>query len=682
MQEDKKRNPAPTVSDELALRYIIENLPGHVYWKNKNGVYLGCNDRQAKSIGLERGEQLIGKSDADLPWPDESAQQFRENDLKVVKTGESVLVEEQALVDGRIVDVLSEKIPIKDDSDEVVGVLGISLDISKLKQVQKELIVAKQKAEAANRAKSEFIANMSHDIRTPIAGMLGMVQDILGTVRKVESTELALPIEKKLNQLVQTVRRDSDYLIVATNELLQLCNEILDVARLDSGEQIQITEPFSLESVINHNMQLLRPVAEHKRLVFDLEFSSRLPKFLLGQKTYLDRSLLNLLSNALKFTEKGFVKLVVKPSPSSPQKPKLGDKIEVVIKVVDSGIGIPSSKFQEIFEHLSRLNPSYEGIYKGSGLGLYTVKQYVHSMEGTIDVESVVGRGTTFTMKLPFVVGKEPKLSQKEALISQLSQESSSKSQKNTYAPKILVVEDNPTAAMATTLALENLGCYFDLATTGNQALEQINKNSYDLILMDIGLPDILGTEVARTIRAMKDTQKSSMPIIALTGHADEREYRQACFDAGIQEIISKPARPLAIESVINRFAFGTAEEGPDETNQGEDVIDWATCLRMCMGDRELLNRMLATLDEDLKRTRSLLEDAFDKKDLSTLRSELHRCRGGICYLKLPELERALSDLHESIRKHSIDSSKTEKAFNRSLHAIDNFMEVYRRSLQ
>ena len=425
------------------------------------------------------------------------------------------------------------------------------------------------KAEAANAAKTEFIANMSHDIRTPITGMLAMVQDLLNTADKAKispDNERAV-----LNDMIQTVQRDGELLMGATDELLQLCNEILEVVQLEFGEPIDINESFSVSELVKHNIELLLPNAQHKKLQLSAVVEPTVPQYLYGARSYLDRTLLNLLSNALKFTEIGFVKLTVAEMKPAKMEYKKGDTVTLHIKVEDSGIGIPKNKFAAVFEHFSRLSPSYEGVYKGSGLGLHTVKRYVESMHGKIELQSELGKGTCFILTLPFKVADhndkshQPFLSRamtEHAMLPTTALKASARSVVSEEPQAtILVVEDNTLAAMAVTLVLKPFHCSVDVAEDGTEALKKAKKKNYQLIFMDIGLPDLSGLEVAKQIRALPNTTRANVPIVVLTGHSCDVKTRQAYLAVGIQDVITKPVRPLVLESILQRFVFNQIDD-------------------------------------------------------------------------------------------------------------------------
>lgn len=696
-----------SVSKELNTKIffyenILSKLPTNVYWKDKNCVYLGCNERLANVMGLPSRDAVKGMTDFDFSWGKEAAESFIAFDKKVMESGIPLTTEdvfEEA--SGRVVTVLTNKTPLKNEAGETIGVLAISVDITELKQTQAQLEIEKQKSEAASRAKSEFIANMSHDIRTPIAGILGVVQDMLNTA---DDTKSSLRLKKNgsfyssesselLTDVVESVQRNGELIMTATDELLQLCNEILEVVRLESGKYTEILESFNLHELIQHNMELLKPVAHHKKLKLFCEIDQAVPKYFKGFRTYLDRILLNLLSNALKFTEKGFVKVGSTLSDTYNKHYQPGDKINLLISVEDSGIGIPSDKFDLIFEHFSRLTPAYEGLYKGAGLGLYTVKRYVDAMNGKIDVKSEVGKGTCFTVIIPLVVSDHSDQKKETIPISKQHRTISTPEIIKASTVKdpqatVLLVEDTAIAAIAASLTLKTFQCSVDIAKNGAEAVKMAENKHYDLILMDIGLPDFSGIEATKKIRQLKDADKSQTPIIALTGHADDGQKRQECIDAGMLDVLTKPLQTLALEPILQRFIFQTSKNKTVPAKKEKQrsiakqrklaIIDWKACVHMCNGDSNFADELLSILANDLKNAKKKLSRLYADKNTELLLAELHRLIGGVCYLKVPQLESALMNFNQTVKEKPKNIQQLEKTYNELQESINAFLEFWK----
>ncbi len=404
------------------------------------------------------------------------------------------------------------------------------------------------KAEANSQAKSEFIANMSHDLRTPITGMLGMIQDVINNANQAESERKDA---QTLPSLIKIVRQDSQLLMTATNELLKLCNEILDLTRLDNEITTHDITAFNLADLLQHNTDLLQPVAKHKKLTLSYTLAPNVANTLKGCAVYLDRILLNLMSNALKFTEVGSVSVHVEPLPSLSNK----THVTLQISVRDTGIGIPNDQFETIFEAFARLTPAYEALYKGAGLGLYTVKRYVDAMQGTIEVKSQLNQGSCFMVTLPFEKTASDSV-QNESINTTIPQIDTNQTLATTQAPSILIVEDNNLAAMAIRVLLQPFNCQVDIAKNGQEAVDKAKQHDYDLILMDIGLPDFSGIIAAQKIRALNCPQKANVPIIALTGHASCPVKRQESLLAGMQAMLNKPAQQQALALILQHFIF------------------------------------------------------------------------------------------------------------------------------
>lgn len=364
-----------TISDNLVN--IINCTPGSLYWKDRNGRYLGCNQFMVDTSGLKTVNDIIGKTDSDL-WPD-YATELSKNDQYVIQTGKTLNTEEEVrIANGKLMYFAGVKMPLRNENNEIIGVIGNSLDISSLKLAEQELKIAKEEAEKSNLLKTEFIRNMEHDIRTPFVGIYAMTKILAEKETDEEKKHILFAITDSAKQLL-------DY-----------CNGILDFAKLEAGGLPLLAKKFNLRQLINNVAVMEKPAVEIKKLCFFTEYPDNVAEIFISDPLRIQRILINLASNAVKFTENGYIKISTKIAKKTANK-----NIIVKICVEDTGIGIPKEKHTIIYEKFYRLNPSNNGHYKGSGLGLTVVKQLVEELNGEIEIDSKPNKGSKFTFILP-----------------------------------------------------------------------------------------------------------------------------------------------------------------------------------------------------------------------------------------------------------------------------------------
>jgi two-component system, OmpR family, aerobic respiration control sensor histidine kinase ArcB len=365
------------------LSYIITKVPGFVFWKDADLKLKGCNDNFAQQVGLNKPEEIVGLTDHHLPWDKKQTQKFIQDDQEILRTGipKTNIEEKQRQLDGKDLFLLTSKVPLY-EGDKISGVLGIYVDITAFKEAELALRREKDKAEAANRLKSDFILNMQHDIRTPISGIYGMTE-LLANNQRVPSD----------------IRSDLAEVTQAAKELLDYCNDILDFAHVEYGSRPVIQQPFSLKELTDSILKMQIPAAKLKKIHLSLRYGKSTPDVLLGDAYRIKRVLINLISNAIKFTAQGHVKIHIQAEKSS--RTQRESVIRFTIR--DSGIGIPAEKIEWIYEKFSKITPSNKGLYRGSGLGLRIVKQFVEEMGGDITVKSQLNLGTVFQLFLPLM---------------------------------------------------------------------------------------------------------------------------------------------------------------------------------------------------------------------------------------------------------------------------------------
>ena len=355
---------------------LVDCVPGSVYWKDADGRYLGCNKFMVETAGVASVDDIVGKTDFDL-WP-EQAQRIYDNDKMVMKKNELLLAEEEINISSEDKMYFSSiKIPLK-NGDDIIGVIGSSMDITRLKKTEIKLTESNEALKAANDIKAEFIKNMSHDVRTPFMGILGIAEHLLD-----EEND---PVKIK----------ELGYIIESGKKLLAFFNSILSVMQKDHVLTYTKFEKFQVRKLLNDTKKIIEPVAYINGLKILIDVEAKVPQIILGDSAKIQQILLNLIGNAIKFTEKGHVKVYVGIIEES------NDNILLEFIIEDTGVGIPKDKYEFIFEKFNRLSSVYKGKIKGLGLGLHIVKQLVEELQGEISVESRINYGSKFKCILPF----------------------------------------------------------------------------------------------------------------------------------------------------------------------------------------------------------------------------------------------------------------------------------------
>lgn len=509
----------------LKLRAIIHALPGSIYYKSLDGVYLGANARALNMVGISSEEQIIGKTDFDL-FSQEHAELFRLTDLKVIKENKEIVEEEVVISpDGKKLTQLSSKKPLKDDKGNVIGIVGNTINITHLKETEAALSLAKEQAEAASKAKSDFLANMSHDVKTPISGIIGMSEVLLSQLRNINHQEYVRSILK------------------SGRKVLDFFENCIQLSKIESNHLNEIfTDNFSVKKLLEDIVTLFLPSIRFKKIIVDTYIDPKVPSYITANYNGIYRVLINLVGNAIKFTAEGSITVSAFLSEVNSQ--------EIKISVKDTGIGIDEADQPNIFDQFSKLSPSYEGKYEGSGIGLYVVKKTIELMQGRIQVISKRNEGSNFVVYMPFKIDN----GEKKSLVQQ-KKEYSGKREMPRHHLNILVVEDDPIAQIIAKELLSKTNCHVSIACSGAEGVSMYKSKKYDIVFLDIGLPDIDGYTVAKQ---MKENALPIFhaPIIALTAHA-ANDVEQACKEAKITKILSKPLSLEKINACINEYVYG-----------------------------------------------------------------------------------------------------------------------------
>ena len=527
------------------LETLIESMPCNVYWVDRHCKMIGCNQNVLTMLNMDRN-QFRGKTYEELSvlcnWPDGLGDKLKNDDLTVLHSGNPIFgIEDPPIphINGTFLHFLTSRVPLQNNEGEIVGVAGISTDVTALKE-------AREKAEVANLAKTEFIANMGHDIRTPLTGIIGFSHYLEDNINTIEEKDCAKQIHDSGEQL------------------LNLLNGVLDMITADStNENSVLRETFDLHHVVQDVLELELPAAKANHLTIETHIEDTVPHYVEGDKMKLHRILLNLAGNAIKFTKVGHIELNAKLLSQQ------GDTATVEFEVKDTGIGIPNSLQDKVFDRFFKVSPSYKGLYTGNGIGLHIAQKYVDLLGGEIKLKSQEGIGTSFFFTLKMKLGDKKAVAAAPShgpIASQsMAQATAIKPQATTrlHRPEqlqVLLIEDNTPALNI----LQMMFKPFDVAVTSVQDAESafllVQQNPFDLIITDIGLPEQSGDELAREIRAYeKAHHRSPCIIVGLTGHS-LGEITKTCLDSGMNEVYRKPIAPDALKALMDRFIPGEKE--------------------------------------------------------------------------------------------------------------------------
>ncbi|WP_287007760.1 ATP-binding protein [Legionella sp.] len=514
---------------------ILAVMPGHVYWLDKNNVFLGCNDLQAANAKLQSRKEIVGKTNFDLPWKDQAEELNRLNNL-VMESGMPHTAEEYAVMVNGLAIYFSQKTPLRDKNNKIIGVLGVSIDITERKKMEVALRRAKEAAEVANHAKTEFIANMSHDIHTPLSGILGL--------SKLLEDKLQSPEEKQYTQWISESGR----------QLLELLNRVLQVVSDDNLKETEVNEEIvDLRQLTQGIIHLMLPAVKIKNLDLVFDIDDAVPEKLITDGQKLQRILLNLLSNAIKFTEKGTITLKLKVVVDDTEY------VQLQFSVQDTGIGIPDELQTQIFDRFFRIETSCtneQNELADHGVGLHVAQNYVVLLGGEINLESKLGKGSIFYFTLPMkVINYSNGTDLQNAEIVKESPLFFTEMATSESSPFVLLIETNEVALRFLEGLCVQTGCRFLSASDREQVLQLVKEKDFDLIITDVESPRISADELTHSIRKWeKSSDKNAVPIVGLTSHA--LDTSEGSLPSGMNKIISKPVDLVIMQKLLREFGL------------------------------------------------------------------------------------------------------------------------------
>lgn len=556
---DRKKAEAALEHERYLLHALMDNLPHNIYFKDKESRFIRINKALADNFGLHDASEAMGKTDADF-FAGEHVWQAMADEQEIVRTGQPLLdkEEKETWPDGHVTWVSTTKLPLYDEHGEIAGTFGISRDITGRKRAAEELRQAKEAAETASRAKSEFLANMSHEIRTPMNAIIGM-------------TELVLDTELSASQ------RNYLKMVQESGEaLLSLINDMLDFSKIEAGKlELEVSE-FDVRETLGDTVKSLALRAHTKHLELACEIDSQVPERLLGDAGRLRQIVVNLVGNAIKFTEAGEVVLSVGLHSRSE------DEVVLQFAVSDTGIGIPDEKLAAIFDAFEQVDTSMTRRHGGTGLGLSISSRLVQLMGGRIWAESETGKGTTFSFTVQF---------RHAPAVSQTAPAPPTK----VRGTPALVVDDNATNRHILDNMLRNWGMKPTDARSGQEALRllqeaQTSGDPIRLVLTDVNMPEMDGFTLAQRI---KEDEQLNHAIIMMLTSGDRQGDITKCEKLGISAYLMKPIKQSELfDAIVSAFGGAGEEEERKESVSKQPVS--ARALHILLVEDSLVNQKLA----------------------------------------------------------------------------------------
>jgi len=592
------------VREKLLSKYsrsLIEASLDPLITINSEGKITDMNEALTDIIGIAREEIMSTDFYNYFTEPQKARDVYHEVFAKGFVVNSPLIMRHK---DGKLTDVLFNGSIYKDKRGNVLGIVIVARDVTAQNRFEKELIEAKsnaerdrQKAEEAVKAKQQFLSNMSHEIRTPMNAIIGFTKVVLKT-----------DLNEKQKEYIDAIKLSGDALIV-------LINDILDLAKVDAGKMSFEKIPFKLSASISAMLHLFETKIQEKNLELSKEYDPSIPEVLVGDPVRLHQIILNLVSNATKFTTHGKISVNIRLLNENEEK------VTIEFAVTDTGIGIAENKLERIFDNFQQATSGTARVYGGTGLGLAIVKQLVEAQGGKILVKSKIGEGSTFNFVLSF---------EKTKAKIETEIERSFEPDASVKNIKVLVAEDVKLNQLLMKTLLEEYGFGLDIAENGKIAIEKLENGSYDLILMDLQMPEMNGFEATEYIR---NKINSDIPIIALTADVTSVDVEK-CKAIGMNDYISKPIDDKLLYKKIMKYVKypdqkklnDGKENGSPDNNQkhSHKYISLDYLKQLTNGKPERIRIMIQTYLEETPKLLQAMKEGNDRKDWESVGAAAH----------------------------------------------------------
>jgi signal transduction histidine kinase/CheY-like chemotaxis protein/HPt (histidine-containing phosphotransfer) domain-containing protein len=515
---------------------------------------------------------------------------------------------------GELIWVLISAAPIFDKSGTVTGSIGIHMDITEQKKMQDHLLQAKLVAEKARGVEKEFLANMSHEIRTPLNSIIGMAELLSDT-----------PLNDEQKEYLKAISHSSDI-------LHNLITDILDISKIEAGKWVKVEQPFNLNHVLQQHLKSLELRLLEKNVTVQLVLDEKVSPSVVGEKSWLNQILLNILSNAAKFTDKGQISIETK------LVRKTADIQHIQLAIHDTGIGMTDEQIKQAFQRFKQGSDAINRKYGGTGLGLAICKKLVELQGGTIEVSSMPGKGSSFNLTIPYKNAATEVREVEQHTINK-------KTKKDLSKYKALVVEDSPLNQQYIDKILSKWNLPHTIVENGVEALKTLKVETFDVICMDIQMPEMNGYETTKKIRSLND-KNSAVPIIALTATAliDERKKALA---AGMNEHLTKPFTPQQLYAVLIKVLEGEtpAEVDVKVGEQKNNAIDTSQLHLLYGEDLGFMHEMIRTFLEVTPEHIQKMKELKEKTDWDELSKVAHKCKPTFAMVGMMDAEKIVKEI-------------------------------------
>ncbi len=625
------------------LSLVISKTKNAIAIMEPDGAIMAVNAAFVQMTGYAPADAVGQRFDELLCGPSTDAEAVRA--YRRAREQGSELVQDLLLYrkDGATFWIESDLIPVRDAAGVLTRWIGIGNDITRRRQTEDALRAAKETAEANSRLKSEFLANLSHEIRTPMNAIMGMTELALATTLSDEQREY-----------LQTVRSSS-------NLLLGLLNDILDLSKIEAGRMELEEIDFVLAEVVGEAVHTLEVKAQQKGIELTASVPPSLPTLVRGDPTRLRQILLNLIGNAIKFTDRGAVTVAVD------EQWRNDAEIRLHFSVRDTGIGIPAEQLDTIFEAFKQADASTTRKYGGSGLGLTISSELVRMMKGRIWVQSEVGQGSTFhfTVQLKWS-GSPTALPADSPRGLPRPAETDAVSTLATPAPRtlrILVADDHDANRNLVKTVLTKRGHQCVEAVNGYQVLDAITRQPFDAVLMDVQMPEMDGYQATAAIRKREDREGGHVPIIALTAHAMSGD-RERCLLAGMDAYLAKPLRPSELIRLVESIPAArpqarTPTMPPTDEQPADAGYNLHAALESLDNDLDLLVSQMSFFLNDGPALMDQIEQAIQARDAHQLQLAAHRLKGMLARYAFTQAAELAYQLEQQGRQGVLDGAES-----------------------